>query len=481
MELQKKLLSGLFWVMLLNLMIKPLWILGIERGVQNAVGVAEYGLYFTLFNISYIFNILLDLGVTNFNTRNIAQSPWLIGKHLSHIFTLKLAMVGLYVIVTFTIGGIRGFSSREFWLLSFLCLNQFLNSMILYLRSNFEGLLLFKWDSVLSVLDRLLMIVICGALLIGLDGFRVEWFVWAQTISYGVAFALAFVVLVRKVGLKGLNWNKAFSAAVLKKSFPFALLVLLMASYNRMDPVLLDWLLPDGQYQAGIYAEAFRLLDALTMIAYLVSVPLLPIYSKLTAKGLNSKDEVGKITKMVLSMVIVFAVAAAITFSYLSTPLMDLMYFDHVEESAAVFKVLIYGIIPISFTYIFGTLLTANGSLRQLNVLALMALVVNIVVNVVLIPRMAALGSAWASLIAQSFMALTQMLLALKIFDIWPKFGYVIQLFLYVIVIIVANVLCLHAMAWLTHLLVLIVVALAAGFGMRLIDAKELKQLIKEK
>ena len=83
--IQRKLVSGLFWVLLANLIVKPLWLLGVEVGVQNAVGNEMYGFYFAVFNLAYIFNILLDLGITNFNTRNIAQHPQLIGKHLSGI------------------------------------------------------------------------------------------------------------------------------------------------------------------------------------------------------------------------------------------------------------------------------------------------------------------------------------------------------------------------------------------------------------
>ena len=71
-SLSTRLVSGLFWVLLANVVVKPLWILGIEVGVQNAVGNQMYGFYAALFSFSYIFNILLDLGVTNFNTRNIA-------------------------------------------------------------------------------------------------------------------------------------------------------------------------------------------------------------------------------------------------------------------------------------------------------------------------------------------------------------------------------------------------------------------------
>ena len=121
--MQKKLLSGLFWILLLNLLIKPFWILGIETGVQNAVGTVEYGFYFAIFNLAYIFNILLDLGVTNFNTRNIARHPVLIDKHLPGILGMKLLLVLLYGVVTFTVGLAAGYSSRQFALLAILTFN----------------------------------------------------------------------------------------------------------------------------------------------------------------------------------------------------------------------------------------------------------------------------------------------------------------------------------------------------------------------
>ena len=48
----------------LNLLVKPLWILGIDRPVQNIVGHEAYGTYFALFNLTLILNILLDMGIT---------------------------------------------------------------------------------------------------------------------------------------------------------------------------------------------------------------------------------------------------------------------------------------------------------------------------------------------------------------------------------------------------------------------------------
>ncbi len=417
--MQKKLLSGLFWVLLANLLVKPFWILGIEVGVQNAVGNEAYGFYAALFSFCYIFNILLDLGITNYNTRNIAQHPQLITKHLSGILGIKLCLLGLYVVVTFTVGMLMGYGSEEFRLLALLTLCQFLNSLILYLRSNFEGLLLFRWDSLFSVLDRILMILICGLLLWGPkfsafnSHFSIYHFVYAQLVAYGLTALLALAVIGRKARLRRIRFDRPFFAMVLKQSAPFALLVLLMASYNRVDPILLRSLV--GDTEAGIYAGAFRLLDALTMVAYLVSVPLLPIYARLCHED---RSQVAGITRLVLLPMMLFAVGAAVALHLMAEPAMQLLYSERATDYVPVFRVIVFGIIPISLTYIFGTLLTAGGYLRQLNLFAVSSLVLNVAVNLMLIPHLGAVGSAWASLAAQGLMAATQLVLAIRLFHL---------------------------------------------------------------
>lgn len=412
--MQKKLLSGLFWVLLANLLVKPFWILGIEVGVQNAVGNEAYGFYYAIFSFSYIFNILLDLGLTNFNTRNIAQHPQLIGKHLSGILGIKVLLFGLYLVVTFTVGLLMGYGSDEFRLLALLTLCQFLNSLILYLRSNFEGLLMFRWDSLFSVLDRVLMIFICGCLLWSplRERFNIYWFVYAQLTAYGITALLALVVIGRKAGLRRLRWDRRFFLVILRKSAPFALLVLLMAAYGHVDSIVLRAMASDEQ--AGIFAGAFRLLDALTMVAYLVSVPLLPVFSRLC----REKESVTPYLRLVFWPMMLFAVGTAVACAVWAEPVMRLLYHGRAALYVPVFRVIIFGIIPIGLTYIFGTLLTAGGYLLQLNTFAAVSLVLNIVVNMLLIPRLGATGSAWASLTTQSFMAVAQVLLSVRLFHL---------------------------------------------------------------
>src|SRR5690606_23937294 len=139
---------------------------GIDRTVQNTVP-EDYGMDFVLFNISLLFNIMLDLGITNFNNKHITQNNNLLTKYFSWITVFKMMMFVIYLVVTFGVGWVMGYDSERFFVLLFLSINQFLVSFIQYLRSNITALQLYKTDSFLSVLDKTLMIVFCAILLWG--------------------------------------------------------------------------------------------------------------------------------------------------------------------------------------------------------------------------------------------------------------------------------------------------------------------------
>ena len=171
---QKKFVKNIAFLIVLNLLIKPFWPLGIEPAVQNAVGNASYGEYAILFNFSFLLNIILDFGVTQFNNKNIAQNNHLLTKHFSSLFSLKLALGVVYFVVTILLGWIMGYDLRYMKLLTILAVNQFLISMILYLRSSLLGLHLFKTDSFVSVADRIIMIFLCLGLLLRWFGIEID-------------------------------------------------------------------------------------------------------------------------------------------------------------------------------------------------------------------------------------------------------------------------------------------------------------------
>lgn len=476
--MKRKFITNLALLLSLNLLVKPFWIFGIDRTVQNTVGADEYGFYFALFNFSLILNMLLDLGINNFNNRNISQNSQLLNKHFSNLIGLRLILGVLYFGVSITVAWIWDYSPDQIKLLVFLVFNQFLISFILYFRSNLAGLQLFKTDSIISVLDRLLMIVICGILLWGnvtQTPFKIKWFVFAQTAAYLITAMVAFFLVLWRSGKIKVKFDRQFSLMILKQSYPYAILALLMASYNRFDAILLDRMLEGGSRQAGIYAQAYRILDAASMFSLLFAGLLLPMFSKM----IKNKEPIGQLTQLSFILIVVPAIIISISSAFYSRELMALMYHSHIETSANIFAILMFGFICISTTYIFGTLLTANGSLKQLNLMALTAMLINIGLNLILIPRFQVLGSAVASLTTQIFAAVTQVIIAIKIFNL--RINYKL---LFLILIFAAGVGLIGIISrdlpynWMIRFFIMLILSVILAFSIGIIKIKDIYQII---
>lgn len=427
--MKRKFVTNLILLLSLNLLIKPFWLLGIDRNVQNLVGDESYGMYFALFNFSLLLNILLDVGITNFNNKNIAQHNFLLKKHLSNIVGLKFMLAIVYAIFSLVVATLIGYDKIQLHLLFFLIFNQFLISFTLYLRSNISGLHLFRTDSILSVLDRSLMIAICSVLLFSdyfKSSFTIEWFVYAQTAAYLLTSIITFVIVLKKSGKISIRFNPRFFIAFLRKSYPYALLILLMSFYNRIDGVMLERLLPEplGQQQAGIYAQAFRLLDAVSMFGVLVAGLLLPIFAKM----IKSREPIEQLVQLSFTFLFVTAVVVAVSSIFYNHEIMNVLYHSNTEHSSEILGILMTGFIGIATTYIFGTLLTANGSMKQLNIMAFAGMVINVSLNLYLIPRYQAFGSAYASLFTQIVTASAQVILVTIIFKLKPNYLFILKL-----------------------------------------------------
>lgn len=413
--MQRKFLLNLALVLVLNLLVKPFYIFGIDAEVQEQAGTAAYGGYAALLSLTFLLNILLDLGITNWNTRNIAQHTQLMRKHVSGMVGARTLLAVLYAVVIFIVAWVLGYRDGQLRLLGILVINQVLVATILYLRSNIAGSQRFAQDSLMSVLDRVLLIGICAWLLWGRhrEGpFPIEWFAWAQTAAYGATTLVALILVYRHAGGLRPRWDTAFTFSVLRQSFPYALLVLLMSFYYRTDSVMLDRMLPDGDLHAGIYAQGFRFFEALNMLGFLLAGLLLPMYSRMLKQG----EDVGPLTGLALRLVLAGSLAVAVLGSFYAREVMDLRYHEHTELSAPAFALLAWCFVGVCITYIFGTLLTASGDLRTLNYLAAGGMVLNIGLNLWLIPQSQAYGAALASLITQMAMAVAQMAVAARRF-----------------------------------------------------------------
>jgi len=476
--LKRKFVTNLALLLFLNLLVKPFWIFGIDRTVQNIVGAGEYGFYFSLLNFSLILNVILDIGVTNYNNRNISQHSFLLSKYLSNIIILKFILAVAYAIISIGLALLIGYDSRQLHLLFLLIFNQFLISFTLFLRSNISGLQLFRTDSFLSVLDKALMIVFCSALLWGRatgSVLKIEHFVYAQTAAYLISTFAIFLIVQKHTGVIKYNFNIKYILAIVKQTMPYALLVLIMASYSRIDSVLLERMLVNGTEQAGIYAQAFRILDAASMFGFLFAALLLPMFSKM----IKIKEPVNQLVQLSTLLILVPVLLFSISSLFYKTEIMGMLYNEHVQTSSTIFALLMFSFVSISVTYIFGTLLTANGNLKQLNIIAASGLLINVVMNIVLIPKLSATGSAYASLFTQTVTAFAQLYFACRVFGFKINYPLIFKIFGFILFVFVINYLSLYLTCfWVIKFVIVLASGFIIAFISRLISLKNIYRIV---
>jgi O-antigen/teichoic acid export membrane protein len=431
---QRKFIINLGLLLFLNFLIKPFWIFGIDREVQ-ILFPDQYGVYFALFNFSLLFNIVLDLGITNFNSKNIAQNTHLLSKYFSGIVVFKFLLAVIYMVATAIVGFIVGYDSNRFSMLLFLTLNQFLVSFTLYLRSNITGLQLFTLDSLLSVLDKTLMIIFCAVLLWGnlfSFQFNLMHFVYAQTWAYAIAFIFIFFIVLSKTKEFTFKVDWQFIRKILKQTYPYALLVIAMMFYYRLDAIMLDLMLEDGERQAAIYAQSYRLMDAFIQIPILFAGMLLPMF----AFRIKKKQSINELLKISFEFIFVISITVALVISIYSEDIIELLYHYNIKEASKVLQVLIFGFISIAMTNIFGTVLTAYGEMKFLNIIAISGVIINLILNIIFIPKMGAFGAAFASIITHFIVVFFQIIQVIKITKSSFNFKYLLTLLVFVLCVI---------------------------------------------
>jgi O-antigen/teichoic acid export membrane protein len=138
------------------------------------------------------------------------------------------------------------------------------------------------------------------------------------------------------------------------------------------------------------------------------------------------------------------------------------------------------GFLFVSTTYLYGTLLTANNNLRQLNMAAAITVVINIAMNLILIPRYQARGAAIASLVSQGFFAITQWFLAIHLLNISWNADIMIRLLGFLAINLAVGYLSLLIPGWIPGFVLLLASCVICAILLGLIRLSEFLAILNE-
>lgn len=402
----KPFLGSLSLLVILNLLIKPVWIFWIDREVQNRAGLSDYGVYFALINLSMVFNFLLDLGVTSHVNREVAtkqtEATVLIEKALSY----KIFLSFLYSACIMLMAWVTGVSN--FYLLGLLIVLQILISLLLFFRAGLTASGLFWQDSVMSILDKLCIIIVAGIWLLTHKGHKLDihQFVWLQLITTSVTLMAAYVLLKNKISFTFFQFPKLKKETIIS-ALPYALNYFFMTALLRGDGFLIDRL--SGAHDAGIYAAAFRLVDAVNMFGFLFAAFLV---SYIAREGIN--QETAFILRITRTFLLIPAVLLSAMGWFYSDKINEILYYSSSTQTTEVIRILLLCLPALALVHIYGSVLTAAGEIKLFrNISGMMSLLL-VLTDIAFIPRYGILSAAWVAVVFQSVYALIVMWYAIS-------------------------------------------------------------------
>lgn len=301
---------------------------------------------------------------------------------------------------------------------------------------------------------------------------------YAQTLVYGITAAVAFALVFRRLRVFRLHWNAAFQLSLLRGSLPYALSFFLMSVYTRLDTVMIERMLPDGAHEAGLYASAYRLLDASNMIGYLFASLLMPMFAKLV----HEKTSVLPLARFSFQAIWVAAVTLAAACFAFREPIMHLLYTESNAYSADLLGWLMLSFPAVSTMYIFGCLLSANNTMRETNYLYGAGVVVNFGLNIVLIPHFHALGAAYATLFTQILIGLGLVFVAYRTF-LWQRdVLFIVKISSFFVLNCLIFYILKHntSLFWLYNIVIGGVCSLFLAVVMRLIEIGKVKMMLEK-
>lgn len=404
--MKKEFIYNIFFLIVTNLLVKPLYIFGIETKVQNEMGPDAYGLYFSLFGLVFLWQFINEPGIQNHNAVFLSQNKEKVFDHLPRLLGLKLTLFFVFIVISLLSALLIGHSGLALWYVVGITSVLFLSTLFILLRTTLSGIGKYRIDTWLSSIDRLLLILVLGTMFVIHIKISIVSFIIVQLVCYAICVMTAFYFLGKEhISLKpkiDIEYSKKF----LKSCLPYASIILLVAFITKIDSVLIERMIPDGRQQAGLYAAGYRFVDAANMFGYLFGALLLPMYGN----NIGQKEKVNELFDVSFRILFIVSITISFALYFFSEEVINLFYNDGYVEAIPSMKILMISLIPILFSHAFGPLLFASKKIKQYNIILILTAIINLIGNLIFIPLYKSEGAAITSAISQ-FVILAAMMI----------------------------------------------------------------------
>jgi O-antigen/teichoic acid export membrane protein len=372
--------------------------------VVRRFGSATFGQYSSVLAFVGLFSVLSDLGLGSWGTRAVAQDPACTSELVWRVAALRIAFSAATVAVIVGLAVLL-YPAQHALAIAVASCALFLFSISGAFDMAWLGHERLDISSSVSVINQLAFVGIGAAVLVLHGG--VLALVIASIVALVIATVSSWRMARRVLGL-------TFAWPTLRGGWPLvracapigAVQISLLISY-KADTVLLS--IFRSNEIVGVYAVAYNLIFSLMLISHSVNLALFPALSRVSDDRAALDNLAARAVKCLSLLCVPVAFGGAI----LAPVLIRFLYTDAYRQSAIVLQIVIW-VLPFMFlTEFYGYYLTAIHRERSAGRAALIMASMNIILNLICIPRFGVWAAAIITVITE-VVFLAQYLWALR-------------------------------------------------------------------
>lgn len=386
-----------------------LWLVVVARHL----GEAGFGTLNLALTLSGLFGLLVELGFSPVMTRAVARDPDLAETYLANVLGLRLLLsagvIPLMVAVSLLVGADRA-ALPVFALIALTVLTSAVAAV--------PGALFVARERMVP--PAVIQTVAKGvAVAVGLALVRRGAGLSAIALVFLLEGTLHAVVglasTARLLGLRiGARLDAAFCRRLFRESLPFALTLALGLIYFKVDVVMLSVM--KGNVAVGRYSAAFRLLEGLLYVSAAYAGALFPTLARLKV---TSEEGLRTTVHRAIDVVAAVAFPAAVAIAMLAGPIIQLLYGPEYAASVPALRWIGAALFFVFLSNFLGSVLGAVDLQGWTFRATLVGVVLNVSLNLWLIPRLEHVGAAMATLATQA--AVTSVLAWLVLRAVGPR------------------------------------------------------------
>jgi len=381
--------------------------------IARMIGVDDVGKYTFAISFTTLSAVFIDWGLSQILIRESAKYKEKAQDYLAATLAFRiLASIVVYGIVFLAINvfvNLAGYDPITKQLVYLSGIVMIMDSFTLGFWGVFRGFQNLKYESIGVVGNQVIVILIgTAALLLGLPlHFLIVAFIGGSLFN----LILSATLIRKKLKLKlKFLWDKKLIKFLLKLAFPFALLAIFGRMYGYIDQVLLYFL--SGEKELAWYTAAYKMIFALQFIPSAFAAAIFPAMSHYF---IRSHQELKDIFDKAMAYLTVLAVPMMFGLASLADNIIFKAYKEEYEPSIIVLKILAIGLIFVFLNFPIGSLLNATDRQVLNTKLVGITMVINLILNLILIPLFSFVGACIAFLCSHGFLFFAGLFVARKI------------------------------------------------------------------